>query len=55
MFEVVCAAAVVTVPALHHVFGSAVPPMEHLAVLVTFPVIVWGADEVWRWYRRTRS
>ncbi|MET9633254.1 cation-transporting P-type ATPase [Lentzea sp. NPDC006480] len=55
LFEVVFAAAVVTVPALQHVFGTAVPPVEHLALLVTFPVIVWGADELWRWYRRGRS
>lgn len=54
-FEVVFAAAVVTVPALQHVFGTAVPPVEHLALLVTFPVIMWGTDELWRWYRRGRS
>lgn len=23
--------------------------------LAAFPLIVWGADEVWRWYRRGRS
>ena len=55
VFEVVFAAAAVTVPALQSIFGTAVPPVEHLALLVTFPLIVWGADELWRWYRRGRS
>ncbi|MEU3645264.1 cation-transporting P-type ATPase [Lentzea sp. NPDC034063] len=54
-FEVVFAAAVVTVPALQHVFGTALPPAEQLLVLAAFPLVVWGADEVWRWYRRGRS
>ncbi|WP_285741192.1 cation-transporting P-type ATPase [Lentzea sp. NBRC 105346] len=54
-FEVAFAAAVVTLPPLRHVFGTAVPPAGHLAVLLAFPVIVWGADELWRWYRRSRA
>jgi calcium-translocating P-type ATPase len=54
-FEVVFAATVVTVPFLQHVFGTAVPPAEQLAVLLLFPVIVWGADELWRLRMRRRS
>ncbi len=48
VFEVVFAAAVVALPPLQHIFGTAVPPAAHLAVLAVFPVIVWGADELWR-------
>jgi hypothetical protein len=50
----VFAAAVVTLPPLQHVFGTAVPPASHLAVLAAFPVVVWGADELWRWRQRRR-
>ncbi|MET8764589.1 cation-transporting P-type ATPase [Lentzea sp. NPDC004782] len=53
-FELVFAAAAVTLPPLQHVFGTAVPPASHLAVLAAFPVVVWGADELWRWRQRRR-
>jgi calcium-translocating P-type ATPase len=51
-FELVFAAAVVGLPSLQRVFGTAVPPPAHLALLALFPVIVWGADELWRAHRR---
>ncbi|WP_112237260.1 cation-translocating P-type ATPase [Kribbella monticola] len=51
-FEVVFAAAVVTVPFLQSIFGTALPPAPQLAVLATFPLIVWGADELWRLHQR---
>jgi magnesium-transporting ATPase (P-type) len=51
-FEVVFAAALITVPALQDVFGTAMPPAGSLALLVPFPVVVWGADELWRRHRR---
>jgi len=53
-FELAFAAAVVALPPLQHVFGTAVPPASHLAVLAAFPVVVWGADELWRWRQRRR-
>ncbi|MFI2489245.1 cation-translocating P-type ATPase [Promicromonospora kroppenstedtii] len=53
--ELVFAAALVTVPFLQRVFGTAAPPAELLALLVLFPVVVWGADELWRLVRRQRS
>ncbi|MFI2364688.1 cation-translocating P-type ATPase [Promicromonospora sp. NPDC019610] len=53
--EVVFAAALVTVPALQRVFGTAVPPAQSLALLVPFPFVVWGADEAWRAWRRRRA
>jgi magnesium-transporting ATPase (P-type) len=51
-FELVFAAALVTVPALQDVFGTAMPPAGALLLLVAFPVLVWGADEMWRRHRR---
>ncbi|MFG1912300.1 cation-translocating P-type ATPase [Kribbella sp. NPDC048928] len=52
LFEIVFAAAVVTLPPLQSVFGTAVPPVSHLLVLPAFPFVVWGADELWRLWRR---
>ena len=54
LFEVAFAAAVVAVPVLQDVFGTAVPPPALLALLPVFPVLVWGADELWRLRRRSR-
>ena len=51
-FEIAFAAAVVTVPVLQPVFGTAVPTGAELATLTPLPFIVWGVDEVWRWSRR---
>ena len=47
-FELVFAALVVTVPALQAAFGTAVPSLRSLLILVPFPFVVWGADEVRR-------
>lgn len=54
-FEVVFAAAVVTIPSLQDAFGTALPPWEHLLILPIFPIIVWGIDELWRGQRRDHS
>jgi magnesium-transporting ATPase (P-type) len=54
-FELVFAAAVVTVPVLQRIFGTALPPPRVLPVLLAFPFIVWAADELWRWTRRRRT
>jgi len=48
LFEVAFAAAVVGVPPLREVFGTAAPQPWQLALLLPFPVLVWGADEIWR-------
>jgi magnesium-transporting ATPase (P-type) len=55
VFELAFAAIVVTVPFLQHIFGMAVPPTPQLLTLVVFPIIVWGADELWRLHRRGRA
>jgi magnesium-transporting ATPase (P-type) len=53
-FEVVFAAAIVGLQPLRDVFGTAVPEPAQLALLIPFPIVVWGTDELWRaWRRRT--
>lgn len=54
-FEVAFAAAVVTLPALQTVFGTSVPEGWALLTLLPLPLLVWGADEAWRWRRRHRA
>ncbi|OJY39040.1 cation-transporting P-type ATPase [Pseudonocardia sp. 73-21] len=51
-FELVFSAAVVYVPWLQDVFGTAALDPSQLAVVVPFPFVVWGADEIVRWARR---
>jgi calcium-translocating P-type ATPase len=52
-FELVFAAALIYLPPLQHVFHTAALGLPELAVLATFPVIVWGSDELRRaWHRR---
>ena len=50
--ELILAAGVVFIPFLHPVFGTATPTLGQLAVVLPFPVIVWGADELRRWIQR---
>ncbi len=54
-FEVVFTAAVIYVPWLQDVFGTAALQPAQLAVIVPFPFVVWGADEIVRWIRRRHS
>jgi calcium-translocating P-type ATPase len=53
-FEIAVTAAIVYVPALQSVFGTAPLGAFHLLLLATFPFIVWGSDELRRWVRRRR-
>ena len=55
LFEVVFAAAIVFVPVLQPVFGTAVPSVGQLFLLLPLPFLVWGVDEAWRWRRRRGS
>jgi calcium-translocating P-type ATPase len=54
-FEIAFAAAVVLLPFLRPVFGTAVPSLGQLLALVPLPFLIWGADELWRWTRRRRA
>jgi magnesium-transporting ATPase (P-type) len=46
-FEVLFCAAIVYLPPLQDIFGTLPLGVPELALLATFPVVVWGADE-WR-------
>jgi magnesium-transporting ATPase (P-type) len=50
--EIVFAAALIYVPALQPVFHTAPLGPAEVALLATFPPIVWGADELRRYLRR---
>ncbi|NKZ08041.1 cation-translocating P-type ATPase [Actinomadura latina] len=51
-FELLFAAALIYLPPLQHLFGTAALPWDVLAIIATFPLIVWGTDELRRWSRR---
>jgi magnesium-transporting ATPase (P-type) len=51
-FELLFAAALIYVPALQGVFGTRPLGWADLAFLAPFPLIVWGADELRRAWRR---
>jgi magnesium-transporting ATPase (P-type) len=54
-FELAFAAAVVYVPVLQQLFGTAALGPDTLAVVAPFPFIVWGVDELRRLGRRRRQ
>ncbi|HXZ58126.1 MAG TPA: cation-transporting P-type ATPase [Gaiellaceae bacterium] len=51
VFELLFAAVIVATPVAAPL-GMALPPWDALLLLVPFPLIVWGADELWRAKRR---
>jgi magnesium-transporting ATPase (P-type) len=51
-FELVFAAALIYLPPLQSVFHTAALGLPELALLASFPVIVWGSDELRRAWRR---
>jgi calcium-translocating P-type ATPase len=53
-YEIVFAAALVTVPPLQDVFGTATPDLWQVVLILPFPLLVWGTDELWRWNNRRR-
>ncbi|TXL57503.1 cation-translocating P-type ATPase [Aeromicrobium terrae] len=53
-FELVVTAGVVYLPAAQEAFGTAALSLTDILPLLTFPVIVWGVDELWRAARRRR-
>jgi calcium-translocating P-type ATPase len=54
VYEIVFAAAVVIVPPLQGVFGTATPDLWQVLFILPFPILVWGVDELWRWNTRRR-
>ncbi|WP_280830651.1 cation-translocating P-type ATPase [Mycolicibacterium frederiksbergense] len=53
--EIALAAAFVCTPAMRAVLGTATLPISDLLLLLPFPVIVWGADELLRFVIRRRT
>ena len=51
-FEIVFTAALLYVPPLRDVFGMAAPPPQAFLVVLPFPLIVWGVDELRRLHIR---
>ena len=54
-FELLFSAAVIYVPWLQGLFGTAALGISQLVVVLPFPFVVWGADELVRWSRRHRA
>jgi calcium-translocating P-type ATPase len=54
-FELVFAAALIWLPPLQELFGTAALGGPELAILVTFPFLVWGSDELRRAAVRRRA
>ena len=55
VFELVFAAALIYLPPLQSIFHTAALGLPELALLASFPVIVWGSDELRRAWRRRRD
>lgn len=55
VFELVFTAALIYVPVLQDLFGTAALPIDVLAIIAVFPFIVWGTDELRRWAVRRHA
>jgi len=53
--ELLLAAAFIYAPPLQSLLGTAGLPLHDLVVLLPYPFIVWGADEMRRWLLRRRA
>ncbi len=51
-FEIVFAAAIVTLPPLQPIFDTAMPPTNLLLCLIPLPPLVWGSDEAFKYLQR---
>jgi magnesium-transporting ATPase (P-type) len=54
-FELVLALVIVYAPPLQRLLGTAALPLVGWLVVMPFPLVVWGADELRRWLVRRRS
>ncbi|MEU4262724.1 cation-transporting P-type ATPase [Streptomyces sp. NPDC025273] len=53
-FELAFTAALIYLPPLQGLFGTAALPADVILLIMTFPVLVWGTDELRRAERRRR-
>ncbi|MGZ3678805.1 MAG: cation-translocating P-type ATPase [Ktedonobacterales bacterium] len=54
-FEIAFTTALIYLPPLQALFGTRPLGLADVALLATFPIIVWGVDEIWRWAVRRRA
>jgi calcium-translocating P-type ATPase len=54
-FELVLTAAIMYLPPLQSLLSTAPLPPDALALALPFPFVVWGADELRRWWLRRRD
>ena len=52
--EVAFAFLLIYTPAMHVLFGTAALSVAQLALVVPYPFIIWGADELRRAFMRSR-
>lgn len=55
VFELALAAILIYTPVFQDLLGTAALPLRDLLVVLPFPFIVWGADELRRWLVRRRQ
>jgi calcium-translocating P-type ATPase len=55
VFELALTALLIYVPACQDLLGTAALPLKDIALVIPFPFIVWGADELRRWLLRRRE
>jgi magnesium-transporting ATPase (P-type) len=55
LFELALTAGIIYLPLLQDPLGTAAIPAQWLLVVLPFPLIVWGADELRRWLLRRPS
>ena len=48
-------AALIYLPPLQALFGTASLGPVELAILAVLPVVVWGSDELRKWFLRSRE
>ena len=53
--ELALAAVFVYAPPMQSLLGTAPPPAHALVLLIAYPLVVWGADELRRWVLRRRD
>jgi calcium-translocating P-type ATPase len=51
-FELALTAVLIYVPVFQDLLGTAAMPWDYLLIVLPFPFIVWGADELRRWLAR---
>jgi magnesium-transporting ATPase (P-type) len=54
-FELALAGLLIYVPVCQELLGTAALPVKDLLLVLPFPFIVWGADEIRRWFVRHRE